>query len=77
MTQKSLFKMNLSERVKLLLHSHSLRQRQLASILNIDPSTLSLKLNGLTRFSITELQTIADYFDVSVDWLLGRDKKEA
>lgn len=51
---------------------NKLTQRQLADILNISQPSYIRYENGTAEPSLTNLVKLADYFDVSVDYLLGR-----
>lgn len=66
--------MNFSARLKVLREGKGLRQEDLALILNISRQAISNYEQG-TRFPKDEnlLITIADFFEVSTDYLLGRD----
>ena len=50
----------------------SLSQRQLAKELGTSQANLSRWEQGLNQPSIIECWKIADYFDVSIDFLCGR-----
>lgn len=66
--------MNIGERIKLLLSESNIEQKDLAESLNLTQASMSRWVKG-TRIPKTEaLCAIADYFDVSVDWLLGRSE---
>ncbi|RYQ16974.1 hypothetical protein PG2071B_1551 [Bifidobacterium pseudolongum subsp. globosum] len=41
------------------------------------PQALSNKLHGSKRFTLQDVACIADCFDVTADYLLGRDSEEA
>lgn len=41
------------------------------------PQALSNKLHGSKRFTLQDVARIADCFDVTADYLLGRDSEEA
>lgn len=60
------------ERLKELRNEKGLTQLQLASKLKVDFRTISNWENGVRKPDIEALVTIADYFDVSTDYLLGR-----
>ncbi|MCD7892116.1 MAG: helix-turn-helix domain-containing protein [Erysipelotrichaceae bacterium] len=45
---------------------------QLARELNVSPRSLQYYLKGQYELPVSLLLSIADYFDVSVDYLLGR-----
>lgn len=63
---------NLQERLKTLRNNNKLTQRQLAKKLNISPSTVALYETGDRNPDMTMLKRIADFFNVSVDYLLGQ-----
>lgn len=47
-------------------------QRELAESVGMSEQAMSNKLRGLKNFTLRDLTRIADFFDVSVDFLLGR-----
>lgn len=47
-------------------------QRELAESLGISPQLLSGKLHGRANYTLRDLGRIADFFDVSLDYLVGR-----
>jgi repressor LexA len=60
-------------RIKELRKAKKLTQTQLARLFNISQQTLSGWENGLFEPDQKTIFKIADYFGVSVDYLLGRD----
>lgn len=48
------------------------RRTELARELNVSPSAVTQKFKN-DRFTLKDVCSIADIFDVSVDYLLGRD----
>ncbi|NBI08616.1 XRE family transcriptional regulator [Colidextribacter sp. OB.20] len=68
--------MDIGPRIKLLREKRNLAQFELAAILKINNSTLSQYETGTRTPSDDMKIAIANYFDVSVDYLLGRDEKE-
>lgn len=67
----------LGTRIKNLREEKSITQLQLSKILNIGNTTLSQYESGKRVPSDSIKKAIADYFNVSIDYLLGRtDKKE-
>ncbi|MGN1096346.1 MAG: helix-turn-helix domain-containing protein [Christensenellales bacterium] len=60
------------ERIKELLRANGLNQSKLASGINVNQSTVCNWLNGKKEPSIESLWKLADFFDVSVDYLIGR-----
>ena len=61
-----------SERLKNLRKSKKIKQSELAKILNVGRSTVSMWETGMNVPSIDVADKIADLFNVSVDYLLGR-----
>ncbi len=59
-------------RLKELRKKKGLSQLRLATELNTTQNTISRYENGEREPGIAELLKIADYFNVSVDYLLGR-----
>ena len=62
-------------RLKELRKSKNLSQIRLAMELKLNQNTISRYENGEREPGIAELISIADYFDVSVDYLIGRTDK--
>lgn len=62
----------LPERLRELRTEAGLSQEQLAGILSLHKSTVSLYENGRREPDADTMQRIAAYFRVSVDYLLGR-----
>lgn len=56
-----------------LRKQHKLTMKELGDIIGVAESTISLYENGKRQPDYTTLQKIANYFHVSVDYLLGRD----
>lgn len=61
-----------SERLKRLRKNKGLKQQELASKLNISQKSYSNWENGKTEPSFDNLVKLADFFEVSLDWLFGR-----
>lgn len=61
-----------SERLKRLRKNKCLKQQELAEILGIKSNTYSDWENGKCKPSYEKLVKIADFFSVSLDWLVGR-----
>lgn len=49
-------------------------QVELAKALNVSKGIISLWENGLREPSMNSLILLADFFDVSIDYLVGRSK---
>jgi plasmid maintenance system antidote protein VapI len=60
------------QRFNQLLESSQLQQKQLAEIIHIKPQTLNGYLTGYRPCPLDVVVSIADYFNVSVDYLIGR-----
>ena len=59
-------------RLKELREKHQMSQCLLGEKLNMNQNTISQYETGLREASYATLIKLADYFDVSVDYLLGR-----
>ena len=62
----------LSERLKQLCLEKDLRQDQLAKLVHVEKSSISMYENDVRQPSYEVLLRHADIFGVSVDYLLGR-----
>ena len=63
-------------RLKYLREKHHLSQQRLAIDLHINQNTLSRYENHRREADYATLISIADYFDVSLDFLMERDDDE-
>lgn len=61
-----------AKRLKELLHYNGLTQFRLAMDLGVTPQAISSYVLGKTTPDYSVLRDIARYFDVSIDFLLGR-----
>lgn len=68
--------MDIGQRIKSLREQKNLAQKELATILKIGNSTLSQYETGTRTPSDDMKIAIANYFGVSLDFLLGRNEKE-
>jgi len=59
-------------RIRDLREDKDLKQKELAEYLSIDQSTYSDYENGRINVPIEQLIKIADYYDVSLDYIVGR-----
>lgn len=59
------------ERIKVLFTDNDVRQRQFAGLINISEAALSGYLRGTRTMPYGVLVQIADYFNVTTDYLLG------
>ena len=62
----------IAQRIKDLMKSEKLTQMQLARALGVGQSSVSDWINAKSEPSIENLWKLADFFDVSVDYLIGR-----
>lgn len=60
--------------VRNLREDRDLRQRELADVLSVSQNTYSQYENGIIELTAENLIKLADYYDVSVDYLLGRTR---
>ena len=63
-------------RLKQLRENNNLSQRAFAEILGIAQSTVGMWESGKREPDFTTVQEIANYFNVSVDYLLGREERK-
>lgn len=63
------------ERIRDLREDHDLRQKDLAKHLSIDQSTYSDYETGNINIPVEMLIKIADFYKVSLDYLVGRDNR--
>ncbi|MCM1115733.1 MAG: helix-turn-helix domain-containing protein [Clostridium sp.] len=59
-------------RIRDLREDRDLKQKDLAAYLAIDQSTYSDYENGRINVPIEQLMKIADYYNVSLDYIVGR-----
>ncbi|MGJ0846909.1 Helix-turn-helix [Tissierella praeacuta DSM 18095] len=62
----------MKEILKHLRQEREITQRELAKKLNISPSTIAMYETGQRKPDSDMLENIANFFNVSVDYLLGR-----
>lgn len=63
--------MNFGDRLRILIDERGITQKELASQLNIAPSTVSSYVQNTREPDFATLKSIATYFGVSIDYLLG------
>jgi len=68
---------DLASRIIDLREKNNLTQTELASRLNVDKSSMSKIEKGTRKVSSDELSQIADIFDVTTDYLLGKNQTPA
>jgi len=64
------------ERIRNLREDHDLKQVELASVLNCTQVCYSHYENGKRDIPTSVLILLADYYDTSVDYLLGRTSEK-
>ncbi len=63
--------MNFSDKLRCLIEERNLTQKYVANDLNIAPSTMGGYVQGSSEPDFETLKRLADYFDVSTDYLLN------
>ena len=65
------------ENIRSLRIDRGLTQKQIAEVLGVSQNTYSQYEIGVLNYPVEALMKLADYYNVSVDYLLGRtdDKK--
>ncbi len=63
--------MLLGDIIKRLLDAHGISQKRLASDLNLSPTTLGNYIRNIRQPDFKTLIAFADYFNVTVDFLLS------
>ena len=63
--------MHYLERLKLLREDRNLKQETLASILGVTQGTYSRWENGDRDITIPTMLTLAEFYDVSMDYITG------
>lgn len=70
-------KQKLSEKITQLRREAHLTQQQLAEVLNLSSAAISKWENGISVPDIETLCAMADYFQISMDTLLGRTPRRS
>lgn len=63
-------------RLRALREDHDLSQKQVADLLKIHQTTYSDYELGQVNIPVSALHILADYYCVSVDYLLGRTRRK-
>lgn len=58
--------------IRNLREDRDYKQRELAQLLNVSQNTYSQYENGVIELTAENLMKLADFYDVSIDYLLGR-----
>lgn len=61
-----------AKRLKELLEEKEITKYKFAKEINVNKQTVSFWLDGINEPKISYLKIIADYFNVSSDYLIGR-----
>lgn len=69
--------MTTGERISILRESRNVLQKDLAKAIHVDPVVLNRIEKGKRSARDDEIKAIADYFNVSADYLLGRETPKA
>ena len=64
---------DIGNRLSGLLTSHDMSQRELARQIGTSNATISRIINGDGNAMLKTVIAIADYFSVSLEWLVGRE----
>lgn len=67
--------MEFGDRIKLLREKHELTQEQLANKVGISRAALAKYEKNNREPDFKTMKQIAEFFDVSIDYLLGREQK--
>ena len=70
-----MYREQLGEKLKNERKNAGYTQQQIASFLKIPQNNISRYENGEREPDIETLGTLADFYEVSIDWLLGRGTK--
>ena len=68
--------MSFGNNLRTLIEEKELTQKELAKQLNIAPSTLGSYVQNVREPDFSTLKLIAQYFDVSIDYLLEHNKEQ-
>lgn len=68
----SMINIQLAENLKFFMKENNLNQSSLSKKVDISQSAISAWLSGKKEPSIASLWKLADFFDVSIDILVGR-----
>ena len=69
--------MSFGENLRTLIEERDMKQKDVAASLNIAPSTLGSYLQGVREPDFIILKSIANYFHVSIDYLLDNPPVKA
>lgn len=61
--------------IRSVREDRDVKQRELAAVLNMAQNTYSQYENGIIEWTAPLLVKLADYYDISIDYLLGRTEQ--
>ena len=64
--------MKINENIRALREDHDLTQQEIADLLLIDRKTYNRAEKGTTKLNIEALIKLADYYQISLDKMVGR-----
>lgn len=70
---KKLNKVEIGEKLKMVLKDNNVTQNEMAELLNTTQSTLSAYINGKTLIITSFAYQICKEYNISLDWLCGRE----
>lgn len=62
----------LPDRIDSIMKEYGLNRSAFAESIGLSPSKFTKSMSGARRFTLTDLSVIADKYEVSIDWLLGK-----
>lgn len=66
----------ISMRINNLIRGKGLRQKEVALAIGMSQQLFSAKMNDKSVFTVKDLAALADFFHVSVDYLMGRSDSD-
>lgn len=60
--------------LKAILKEYDIKQKELASILNVKPAAVSKYVNGTRNMSTDKITILAKHLNITVDYLLKSEK---
>ena len=65
-----------SSRIDGLLRENHMTRRQLSEVIGLSAPSVSGKMNGKIAWTTADLVHLSQYFNVSIDFLLGRSDRD-
>lgn len=63
------------ENIKAEMARHNIDYKKIAEIAEIKPSTVVARFSGMSDFKLPEIVKLANYFNCSIDYLVGYKPK--